>query len=174
MTGYTWIHTSIKGLRLRHAGSEDAGVVLEFIKALAEYEKRSHEVCATTDDLSKQLGGGDFVDVVLADLNGENVGFMLMFPSFSTFLGKRGIHLEDLFVIPQHRGLGIGHCLLSYAAKLTASRGFGRLEWTVLDWNEPAIAFYRRLGAEPRSEWLIQQLSGDQLNVVARSFPASD
>lgn len=161
-------------MRLRHACEDDAETVLEFIRALAEYERRSHEATAAPADIRAQLAADDFVEVVLAEHHGELIGFMLMFPSFSTFLGKRGIHLEDLFVVPEKRGLGIGHCLLSYAARLTHERGYGRLEWTVLDWNEPALNFYRQLGAEPMSEWLIQRLSDERLRRVASTFPAAD
>jgi GNAT superfamily N-acetyltransferase len=162
------IQTPVDGLSLRRAGAEDAETVLAFIKALAEYEKLSHEVSASEDDIRRHLAGEEvFIEVVLAELEGTPVGFMLFFPNFSTFLGKPGLYLEDLFVIPEMRGRGVGRALLAYAAHIACTRGWGRLEWSVLDWNEPARRFYASIGAAPKSEWILQRLSGEELRKLA-------
>ena len=164
------IQTPVDGLTLRRAGADDAKTVLAFINALAEYEKLSHEVSASEDDIRRHLAGGEVsVEVVLAELAGTPVGFMLFFPNFSTFLGKPGLYLEDLFVLPHVRGRGVGRALLAYAAHVACTRGWGRLEWSVLDWNEPARRFYASIGAEPKSEWILQRLSGDALRELAAS-----
>jgi len=165
------IQTPVDGLTLRRAGADDAKTVLDFIRALAEYEKLSHEVSASEDDIRRHLTGPQaFVEVVLAELAGKAVGFMLFFPNFSTFLGKPGLYLEDLFVIPHMRGRGVGRALLAYAAHLACIRGWGRLEWSVLDWNQPARRFYESIGAIPKTEWILQRLSGEALRKLAGDF----
>lgn len=165
------IQTPVEGLTLRHAGADDAKTILAFINALADYEKLSHEVSASEDDIRRHLAGDKvFVEVVLAELADAPVGFMLFFPNFSTFLGKPGLYLEDLFVLPQVRGRGVGRALLAYAAHLAFSRGWGRLEWSVLDWNEPALRFYASIGATPKTEWILQRLSGEELRELAAGF----
>lgn len=156
-------------LTIREATRADVPVVLEFIRALAEYERLSHEVVATEELLTSALfGARPVAEVLIAALDDEPAGFALYFHNFSTFLGRPGIYLEDLFVDPELRGNGIGRALLQRLASIAVERGCGRLEWSVLDWNEPAIGFYRRLGAEPMDEWTVNRLSGDALLRLAR------
>lgn len=143
-------------------------LVLAFIRKLAEYEKLSHQVVATESLLCESLFGSRRVaEVVLAYLAGQPVGFALFFHNFSTFVGRPGIYLEDLFVEPAHRGKGVGKALLIHVAKLAVERGCGRFEWAVLDWNTPAIDFYRSLGAVPLDDWTLFRLTGDALHRVA-------
>jgi GNAT superfamily N-acetyltransferase len=142
----------------------DTRLVLELIRELAAYERLSHEVTATEADLARTLFGvAPAAEVRIARWNGEPAGFALFFPNYSTFLGKPGLYLEDLFVRPAFRGHGIGKALLRELAAIAVARGYGRVEWAVLDWNEPAIGFYRKLGAEPRSDWTVFRLTGDAL-----------
>jgi GNAT superfamily N-acetyltransferase len=153
---------------IRSAAPEDVPLVLAFIRELAEYERLAHEVVATEEELHCWLFGPDaVVEVLIAEEAGGAVGFALFFRSFSTFLGRPGIWLEDLFVRPEHRGGGHGRALLTELARLTVARGYGRLEWSVLDWNEPAIGFYRALGAVPMDEWTTFRLGGDELQRLA-------
>ena len=162
------ISTRIPDLTLRWAGPSDTGTILGFIKELADYEKLSHEVVATEETLRASLFEGRRVaEVVLAELAGTPVGFALFFHNFSTFLGRPGIYLEDLYVTPGMRGKGIGAALLSFLGRLACERGCGRLEWAVLDWNAPAIGFYRSLGAQPMDEWTVFRLTGDALRRLA-------
>lgn len=150
-------------------GSEaDVPVILELIKGLADYEKLAGEVVATAADLSNSLfGDRAAAEVLLAYVGKEPVGFALFFSTFSTFLGRPGIFLEDLFVLPQWRGRGIGGRLFAAVAATAASRRCGRLEWSVLDWNEPAIRFYERLGAHCLKEWRMYRLTGEALGRYA-------
>ncbi|MCK4920168.1 MAG: GNAT family N-acetyltransferase [Bacteroidales bacterium] len=153
------------------AGLGDESIVLEFIKHLSVYEKLSHEVVATVEDLRKYLFEDKKVaEVILGVFKGEVVGFALFFHNFSTFLGKPGIYLEDLFVLEKFRGRGFGKSLLTYLAKLAVERNCGRLEWSVLDWNEPAIKFYKSLGASVMGEWLTNRVAGDGLIGMAGMF----
>lgn len=154
---------------IRAATPADVPVILDFIRQLAEYEKLLHEVVATEDDLRRHLfGDAPKAEVLIAsDDVGRDVGFALFFYNFSTFLGRPGIHLEDLFVDPDARGAGHGKKLLAHLAKLTVERDCGRLEWVVLDWNQPAIEFYQRLGASQLDEWQIFRLTGDALHALA-------
>lgn len=153
---------------IREASPTDTPAIFGLIQQLARYEKLLHEVVATEELLERHLFGPHPVaEVLMAERSGKVVGFALFFTSFSTFLGKPGIWLEDLFVIPEARDLGIGKALLSRVAKLAYERGYGRLEWTVLDWNEPAIGFYRKLGALPMDEWTTYRLTGEALERVA-------
>jgi GNAT superfamily N-acetyltransferase len=161
-------------LRLEPAGPADVPLILSFIRELAEYERMLDRVVATEELLREQLfGERPGAEVVIARWEGEPVGFALFFHNFSTFLGRRGLYLEDLFVRPAHRDKGVGRALLAQLAKTAADRGCGRLEWAVLDWNEPAIGFYRALGAEPMSDWTVYRLAGAPLAALARS-PAPD
>jgi GNAT superfamily N-acetyltransferase len=163
--------TSIPGYSIRKAEKKDAGLVLEFIKALAEYEKLSHTVSANAMDIEKYLFSENPVaEVVFGEYQGKAVGFALYFYNFSTFLGKPGIYLEDLFVLESMRGKGFGKEILRYLAKLTIDKGYGRFEWVVLDWNTPSIEFYLSLGAEIKREWLLNRLTGEALLKLADSF----
>jgi GNAT superfamily N-acetyltransferase len=153
---------------IRAATPADAALLLTLIRELAAYEKRSHEVVATEDDLSAALfGERPSAEAVLAELDGAPVGFALFFQTFSTFVGRPGMHLEDLYVRPAARRHGIGRALFLHVAKLAAERGCGRYEWTVLDWNAPAISFYRRQGALPLSDWTLFRLAGEALRRAA-------
>jgi len=153
---------------IRKAEKTDIPLVLVFIKKLAEYERLLHEVAATEDDLERYLFGREKVAEVLIGYEGEQpVGFALFFHNFSTFLGKPGIYLEDLFVLEEHRGKGYGTKLLARLAALALERNCGRLEWAVLDWNEPSIEFYKSLGTRMMDEWLINRLTGENLVKLA-------
>ncbi len=154
---------------IRPAAVEELPLVLEFIRELAAYERLEHEVLATTADLAAALfGARPYAEVVFACLDGTPVGFALFFHTFSTFTGKPGIYLEDLYVRPDARGRGIGRQLLAWLARAALERGCARLEWWVLDWNAPAIAFYRRLGAIPQDQWTTMRVSGAALEHLAR------
>jgi len=155
-------------IALRFATGDDVGLILDFIRQLADFEKMADEVVTDEDQLRQSLFGERRVaEVVIASYDGEPAGFALFFHNFSTFLGRSGIYLEDLFVIPELRGHGIGKTLLSYLARLAVERGCGRLEWWVLDSNEPAIRFYERLGAQAMDEWTVFRLTGDALEDLA-------
>ena len=154
---------------IRPAAAHELPLVLEFIRELAVYERLEHEMSATTADLAASLfGPRPYAEVVFACLDGTPVGFALFFHNFSTFIGKPGIYLEDLFVRPQARGRGIGRCLLAWLARTTLERGCARLDWAVLDWNAPSIAFYRSVGAVAQDEWTIMRVSGAALEDLAR------
>jgi len=164
------ITTSDPKIILRIATAEDVGLILDFIRQLAEYEKMTDEIVTDEDQLRQSLFGERRVaEVVIASYEGEPAGFALFFHNFSTFLGRPGLYLEDLFVIPKLRGHGIGRILLSFLARLAVERGCGRLEWWVLDWNEPAIRFYERLGAKAMDEWTVYRVTGDALEDLAES-----
>jgi GNAT superfamily N-acetyltransferase len=153
---------------IRPAGEHEVPVILRFIRDLAEYESLGHEVVATEEKLREVLfGQRRFAEVVFACLSGEPVGFALFFHSFSTFLGKPGIYLEDLFVRPEARGHGVGRRVLTWLAAEAVKRDCGRLEWAVLDWNEPSIQFYRNLGATHMKEWQIFRVTGPALAQLA-------
>ena len=146
-------------LRIAPAAERDLSLILSFIKKLADYEKLSHQVVATEDLLRDALfGSRPVAEVLIAYWNDEPAGFALFFHNFSTFLGRRGIYLEDLFVDPAQRGKGIGKALLLHLAKLAKERNCGRFEWAVLDWNKPAIDFYKSLGAVPLDDWTLFRL----------------
>ncbi len=155
-------------LTIRPVRENEVAVVLSFIRELAKYERLEHEVVATEERLHQALFGEPrYCEVVLACLGEEPMGFALFFHNFSTFLGLPGIYLEDLFVLPSARGRGVGQQLLRWLAREAVKRGCGRLDWSVLDWNEPAIRFYKTLGATPMSEWGIFRLAGDALQRIA-------
>jgi len=156
-------------LRIASATERDLSLILSFITKLAEYEKLSHQVVATEDLLRDALfGPRPAAEVIIAYWHDEPVGFALFFHNFSTFLGRRGIYLEDLFVDPAHRGKGIGKALLIHLARIAKERNCGRFEWAVLDWNEPSIDFYKGLGAAPLDDWTLFRLTGDALDRLAR------
>jgi GNAT superfamily N-acetyltransferase len=153
---------------IKSATITDAPLILQFIKELAEYEKLSHEVVATEDSLKQTLfGQHPYAEVIIGYMDEKPVGFALFFHNYSTFLGKPGIYLEDLFVRPDARGKSIGYKILVYLAKLAKERHCSRLEWSVLDWNEGAIEFYKRLGAKPMDEWTVFRLTGQVLDELA-------
>lgn len=155
-------------MTLRPATAADVPQILAFIRGLAEYERLLHEVVATEDGLRQALfGPRPYAEVVLAEDAGVPVGFALFFHTFSTFLGQPGIYLEDLFVIPDARGRGVGKALLAELARLAIARGCGRVEWAVLDWNTPAIGFYDSLGARPNEDWTVYRLTGAPLAALA-------
>jgi GNAT superfamily N-acetyltransferase len=157
-----------EGLRIERADARDVPLILRLIKALAEYERMSDEVIATEDSLRETLfGARPSAEVVIAYAGTEPAGFALFFQNYSTFLGKPGLYLEDLFVAPEYRGRGYGKALLQHLATLAIKRGCGRFEWSVLDWNEPAIGFYKKLGAQPMHDWTIFRVSGDALRRLA-------
>ena len=155
-------------LRITPAQESDAALILSFIRKLADYEKLSHEVIATEGQISEHVFGANPVaEVLLAYWGNEPVGFALYFRNFSTFLGQAGIYLEDLFVEPAHRGKGIGKALLVRLARIAVERGYGRLQWAVLDWNTPSIEFYRSLGAVPLDDWTVYRVTGEALEQLA-------
>jgi len=148
---------------VRFATSKDVPVILSLIKELAEYEKLSAEVVATQNALEKTLfGPKSYAEVILAEEDGDAIGFCLFFHNYSTFLGKPGLYIEDIFVKPAHRGKGIGKALFMEMSRLAAERDCGRIEWWVLDWNKPAIDFYANLGAKPMDEWTVYRLTEDK------------
>ncbi|HEU0124337.1 MAG TPA: GNAT family N-acetyltransferase [Bryobacteraceae bacterium] len=154
---------------LRAAIPADVPQILRFIQGLAEYEKLSHACQATEEGLLATLfGPRPFAEVLLAEVEGAAVGFALYFYNYSTFRAKPGIYLEDLYVLPERRGSGVGKALLQELARVAVQRGCARLEWSVLDWNEPAIAFYRSLGAEPQEEWTTYRLTDAALTRLAQ------
>jgi GNAT superfamily N-acetyltransferase len=157
-------------IQIRTATPQDVPLILAFLRELATYEKLAHEVVATERDMHQSLFGERRVaETVIASMDGQPVGYALFFPTFSTFLGKPGLYLEDLYVRPAARGFGVGRKLLEHLARLTVERGWGRLEWSVLDWNEPSIAFYKKMGAKPMDEWTVFRLTGDSLVRLARN-----
>ena len=151
----------------RIAEAADASLILEFIRSLAEYEHMEEQVVADAPLLVEQLFEKQQAEVIFVLEDGKEVGFALFFHNFSTFLGRRGLYLEDLFVLPDYRGKGYGKGLLRELARIALARGCGRLEWWCLDWNKPSIDFYRSLGAEPMEEWTVYRLSGETLQRMA-------
>ena len=159
-------------ISVRPATRADVPLLRALIAELAEYERLAHEMTATEALLEQWLfGSKPAAEVVIGEIAGEPAGFALFFHNFSTFLGKPGIYLEDLFVRPAARGNGLGLALIQHLANLAVQRGCGRLEWSVLDWNEPAIVFYKRLGAAPMNEWTIYRVTGDALDRLAHRNP---
>jgi GNAT superfamily N-acetyltransferase len=157
-------------MTLRAATAADVPQILAFIRGLADYERLLHEVVATEEGIRQALfGPKPYAEVVLAEDDGVPVGFALFFHTFSTFLGEPGLYLEDLFVVPEARGRGVGRALLAHLSRLAVERGCGRVEWAVLDWNAPAIRFYDSLGAQPNSEWTVYRLTGEPLAALAAS-----
>lgn len=155
-------------LRLRDAGREDLDLVLHFIRALAEYEQLAHEVKADAATLGRFLFEEPRrAEALIAEWDGRPVGFAVWYYSFSTFLGRPSLYVEDVFVEPAMRGKGIGKAVFAHLAARALAQGCGRMEWSVLDWNAPSIAFYRSLGAKPREGWTLQQLTGEALSALA-------
>ena len=162
--------TQIPNLTIRFAVEKDTPLILCFIKELAQYENMLNEVVASEEILRDSLFHRKVAEVVIAEHNGEPVGFALFFHNFSTFRGKSGIYLEDLFVRPNARGAGLGKALLSFLAKLAVDRGCARLEWWCLDWNEPSIAFYKQMGAKPMDEWTVYRVDKQALTDLDSQF----
>lgn len=164
------ITTKIKDFKIRFAEPEDTKQILEFIKELAEYEKLLHEVVADEEVLKESLFARRTAEVIIGEYEGKPVSFALFFHNFSTFLGRPGIYIEDLYVKPKMRGQGIGKIMLSFLGKLARERNCGRLEWWCLDWNLPSINFYKRVGAKPMEEWTVYRVSEKSLDELAASF----
>src|SRR5262249_20927789 len=157
-------HRASKMIEIKPATIHDVPLILQFIKGLAAYEKLSHQVVATEEDIRDSLfGQRPAAEVILAYDQNEPVGFALFFHNYSTFLGRPGLYLEDLFVMPEHRGKGYGRALLGHLAKIARARNCGRMEWAVLDWNEPAINFYKSIGATALDEWKVFRLTDNAL-----------
>ena len=154
-------------LTFRYAEKKDCGLILNFIKELATYEKMLSEVVATEKLLEEWIFDKGRAEVIFACEDGKEVGFALFFHNFSTFLGRSGIYLEDLFVMPEYRGKGYGKGLLKKLAEIAVDRGCGRLEWSCLDWNKPSIDFYLSLGAVPMEEWTVYRVTGETLKNLA-------
>ncbi len=150
-------------LTFRFAKEEDCALILSFIRGLAVYEKLEDQVIATEELLKEWIFEKQKAEVIFACENGKEVGYALFFHNFSTFLGRAGIYLEDLFIEPAYRGKGYGKATLKKLAEIAVSRGCGRLEWSCLDWNRPSIEFYLSLGAEPMEEWTVYRVTGDTL-----------
>jgi len=166
----TMIDTNLQDLKLRFAEINDVPLILGFIKELAEYENMSNDVVVTEDVLRESIFERKMAEVIIGEYKNKPVGFALFFHNFSTFLGRPGIYLEDLYVKPEMREKGIGKVILSYLAKLTIDRKCGRLEWCCLDWNEPSIKFYKQLGAVPMDDWIVHRLSHEALETMASGF----
>ena len=158
----------MSNFQFRYAEEKDAGLILHFIKGLAEYEKMSDDVIATEELLKEWIFEKKKAEVIFALEGEKEVGFALFFHNFSTFLGRAGIYLEDLFVDPEYRGKGYGKGLLKQLARIAVERGCGRLEWSCLDWNKPSIDFYLSLKAVPMDEWTVYRLTGDSLKQMAK------
>lgn len=157
-------------IKITPATPHDVPLILTFIRELATYEKLAHEVVASHEDMHVALfGERPVIEAVIASVDDEPVGYALFFPTFSTFLGKPGLYLEDLYVRPAARGAGAGRKLLEHLARITVERGWGRFEWSVLDWNEPSIAFYKKMGATAMDEWTVFRITGEELKRLARS-----
>ena len=157
----------ISKTEFRPAVREDCAKILKFIKALAEYEKMADQVVATEELLEQQLFDEKKAEVIFALEEGKEVGFALFFHNFSTFLGRAGLYLEDLYVLPEYRGRGHGKALLKELARIAVERGCGRLDWWCLDWNRPSIDFYLSLGAQPMEDWTVYRLTGETLKNLA-------
>jgi len=164
------------GFRIRQAAPADVPVLLDLIRGLAEYERLLAQLRTTEESLRSHLfGERPAAEAVLAEEGGAAVGFALYFQNFSTFLGRPGLYLEDLFVRPEYRGRGYGKALMVFVARLANARGCGRLEWSVLDWNTPARNFYRTLGARPLDDWIGQRMTGDAIaRLAAQRLPGEE
>ena len=153
---------------IRPAQPKETGLVLEFIKKLAAYEKCSDEVVADEATLYQSLFVEKAAEVVFAEEDGVIIGFALFFHNFSTFVGRKGLYLEDLFIIPEKRGLGYGKAILKYLADIAVERNCGRMEWICLDWNAPSLAFYRSIGAFPLDEWTVQRMTEERVKAFVK------
>jgi GNAT superfamily N-acetyltransferase len=157
-------------MNIRTATEEDVPLILRFIRELAHYERLEHQVVASQESLRATLFGNPrFAEVLIGEQDGDAVGFALFFHNYSTFLGRPGVYLEDLYIRPELRGHGYGRALLARIAEIAIERNCGRVEWAVLNWNEPAIRFYRSLGALPMDQWSVYRITGDALEKLARN-----
>ena len=161
--------TTVPGFSLRAATEDDVPPVLQFIKALAAYEKMSDEVVATVDSVRRSVFEQGRAKVLIGELEGQPVAFALYFYNYSTFLGRSGLYLEDLFVYPPYRSKGLGKAIFATLAKIAVDEGCGRMEWVCLDWNQPSIAFYRGMGAVSMDEWSTYRLTADKLQKLAET-----
>ncbi len=166
----TLIATKSEQFKIRFAEENDVKLILDFIKELADYEKLLHEVVATEEILFDSLFVRKAAEVIIGEHDGEPVGFALFFHNFSTFLGRPGIYLEDLYIRPEMRGKGYGKILLSFLGKLAIERNCGRFEWWCIDWNEPSINFYKSIGAVPMDEWTVYRVHNQALIDLANEF----
>lgn len=164
------IHTKNQKFKLRFAKEDDVKLILNFIKELALYENLLNEVVATEEYLKHSLFTHKYAEVIIGEYENEPVGFALFFHNFSTFLGKPGLYLEDLYIKPSMRGMGLGKIFLSYLAHLAIERDCGRLEWWCLDWNHSAINFYKKLGAIPMDDWTTYRVTGKSLKELSKSY----
>jgi len=167
--------STLGAVKIIFARKEDAPEILAFIRDLAIYEKLEHELTATVEQLEESLfGARPYAEVLFIEVEKKRIGFAIFFHNFSTFLGAPGIYLEDLYVRPEWRGRGYGQMLMKYLARLAIDRKCGRLEWWVLDWNQPAIRFYQSLGAVPMLNWTVQRVSGNALQLLASGEISSE
>jgi len=164
------VDTNLENFKIRFAERNDVPLILEFIKELAAYEKLSDQVTATEEIIEESIFERKAAEVIFGEYNDSPVAFAIFFHNFSSFVGKPGIYLEDLFVKPEFRRMGIGKIMLSYIAKLCVERNCGRLEWSCLDWNKPSIEFYKQMGAIPMDEWTAYRVSGNPLYNLADRF----
>ena len=164
------IDTKVSNFKIRFAKEDDTKLILDFIKELADYEKLLNKVVATEEILFDSLFVQKKAEVIIGEYNGKPVGFALFFHNFSTFLGKPGIYLEDLYIKPERRGKGLGKIMLSFLGKLAVERNCGRLEWWCIDWNEPSIKFYKEMGAKPMDEWTVYRVDDLALHDLANEF----
>ncbi|GGE56623.1 N-acetyltransferase [Halopseudomonas oceani] len=156
-------------VQIRDAQAEDSALILRFVRELARYEKAEHEVTATQADIEASIfGDGSTVRALVCEADGEPIGFAVYFFNYSTWQGRRGLYLEDLYVTPERRGSGAGKALLKHLAGIAVAAGCGRFEWSVLDWNEPAIKFYESIGARAKTEWVGYQLAGPALEAFSK------
>lgn len=161
------METGIEDFTIRFATEQDTGLILQFIKELADYEHMLDLVVATEELLRQNLFELKKAEVIIGEYKQQPVGFALFFHNFSTFLGRSGLYIEDLYIKPEMRGKGMGKALFIYLAQLAKERRCGRMEWWVLNWNEPSIKFYKHLGAQPMDDWTVYRLTGEALNILA-------
>lgn len=165
-----YLETKIPNFKIRFATEKDNKLILDFIKELADYEKLLHEVVATEEILHESLFVRKQAEVIIGEYNNEPVGFALFFHNFSTFLGRANLYLEDLYIRPEMRGLGLGKCLLSALGRIAVERNCGRLDWWCLDWNESSIKFYKKMGAIPMDEWTVYRVQGEALKNLSEEL----
>lgn len=164
------IDTNIENFKLRFACEEDIPLILSFIKGIAAYENMEAEVVATEETLMDSLFKRKVAETIIGEYDGEPVGFVVFFYNFSTFVGRPGLYIEDIYVKPHMRGKGLGKEMFTFMAKLAVDKNCGRMDWVCLDWNEPSIKFYKNMGAVPMDEWTIYRLHGDSLRALAKKF----